>query len=123
LEALFSGEDVPWRTHAHYEWDFRSYVINAHTSRVLVDRELSRHNLAVSVGEESAYVQFGDGAFLCFDLLRDPTWRTACEDVSRVLSAAQEQLIWRQEHLQRELTDMLLRVDRPGRWPAVFSAV
>jgi hypothetical protein len=75
------------------------------------------------VGEETAYVQFGDGAFLCFDLNLDATWRTECADVSRVLGAAQEQLIWRQEHLQREFTDMLLRADRPGRWPATISAV
>jgi len=121
LLPLFSGDDVPWRTHAHYEWDYRTYLINAQTSRVNVDRELSRYNLAVSVGEETAYVQFGDGAFLCFDLDLDATWRTECADVSRVLGVAQEQLVWRQEHLQREFTDMLLRADRPGRWPMAFS--
>ena len=54
-------------------------------------------------------MQFGDGSFRCFDLLVDPTWRTECDDLDRVLAAAQEQLVWRQEHLEREFTDMLLR--------------
>ena len=41
----------------------------------------------------------------------------------RIVLAAQEQLVWRQEHLRRELTDMLLRPSRPGRWPAEFADV
>ena len=62
----------------------------------------------MSVGEDLAYVQFGDGSFRCFDLALDPTWRTECHDGDRVLHAAQEQLLWRQRHLRHELTDMLL---------------
>lgn len=87
-----------------------------------MDRTLSRQNLAVSVSDELGYVQFGDGSFKCFDLVADPTWRTECVDIDRVLAAAQEQLVWRQEHLGRELTDMLLRPNRPGRWPTGFAA-
>ena len=34
-----------------------------------------------------------------------------------MLDAAREQLVWRQTHLRREYTDMLLRPGRPGRWP------
>ena len=120
LLPLINGEAREWRAAAHYEWDFREYWINDHTRRWPQDRTLSRQNIAVSVGDEIAYVQFGDGSFRCFDLKADPTWRTECEDASRVLGAAQEQLVWRQEHLNRDMTDMLLRPDRPGRWPEGF---
>jgi len=120
LAPLLAGTQTPWRTHAHYEWDYRTYWINDKTARDTVDWNLSRQNLAVSVGEETAYVQFGDGTFRCFDLVADPTWRTECEEVTRVLAGAQEQLVWRQEHLERQFTDMLLRTNRPGRWPAAL---
>ena len=120
LLALLDGSASEWRTAAHYEWDFRSLWINDHTRRWPGDRTLSRQNIAISVSDDIAYVQFGDGSFRCFDLVEDPTWRTECADTSRVLAAAQEQLTWRQEHLAREMTDMLLRPDRPGRWPERF---
>ncbi len=116
LETLFDGGD-PWRSAAHYEWDFRGAIVRGQGARSAVDWGLSSSNLAVSVGEDVGYVQFGDGSFLCFDLAADPTWRTVCSDAARVLVAAQEQLTWRQTHVRRELTDMLLRPSRPGRWP------
>ena len=117
LTPLFQGRDVEWRTAAHYEWDYRSMFL-AHQERPWpLDRSLSRQNLAVSVNGDISYVQFGDGSFLCFDLAADPTWRTPCQDVERILRAAQEMLLWRQEHLSREYTDMLLQPERPGRWP------
>ena len=121
LLALFDDESIPWRTHAHYEWDFRQFFINERTTRHSPDRRLSQQNLAVSVGDNLAYVQFGDGSFRCFDLVADPTWRTECRDADRVLTIAQEQLVWRQAHLRRELTDMLLAPSRPGRWPEVVG--
>lgn len=123
LAPLLRGEPCAWRTAAHYEWDFREYWINARPRRWPANRSLSQHNIAVSVSDEVSYVQFSDGSFLCFDLVADPTWRTECDDPSRVLAAAQEQLRWRQEHMVRDLTDMLLRPDRPGRWPAGFQTV
>jgi arylsulfatase A-like enzyme len=118
LTPLLDGHDVEWRTSAHYEWDYRTYFIAAARTPWPLDRTLSRQNLAVSVGDDVAYVQFADGSYRCFDLGVDPTWRTECTDVDRVLRAAQEMLVWRQEHLERELTDLLLEPDRPGRWPA-----
>ncbi|MFZ1063697.1 MAG: sulfatase-like hydrolase/transferase [Acidimicrobiales bacterium] len=121
LAPLLARTDVAWRTHAHYEWDYRTYWINDKTAHDQVDWNLARQNLAVSVGEQTAYVQFGDGSFRCFDLVADPTWRTDCDDVSRVLASAQEQLVWRQEHLDRQFTDMLLRANRPGRWPTALA--
>lgn len=116
LEPLFAGEDVKWREAAHYEWDSRFIFLGA--SQSAPSWTLARCNLAVSVGEDLAYVQFGDGSFRCFDLALDPTWRTECHDGDRVLHAAQEQLLWRQRHLRHELTDMLLTPDRRGYWPS-----
>lgn len=117
MTPLFEGRDVEWRVSAHYEWDYRTFFIASQRDPWPFDRTLSRRNLAVAVNEDVSYVQFGDGSFLCFDVGADPTWRTQCRDESRVLAAAQELLVWRQEHLPREYTDMLLEPERPGRWP------
>lgn len=120
LLSLIEGRSSEWRNAAHYEWDFRQFSINRHTRKWPSDRTLARRNLAVSVSEETAYVQFGDGSFRCFDLQEDPTWRSECVDPSRILVAAQEQLAWRQEHMTRDMTDMLLGPERLGRWPERF---
>lgn len=117
LTGLMAGHEGEWRSAAHYEWDYREFWIGERTPRWPTDRTLSRQNLCVSVSDETGYVQCGDGSFKCFDLVADPTWRTECGDADRVLAAAQEQLVWRQEHLRRDLTDMLLGPDRFGRWP------
>jgi len=116
LAPLMRGEDVSWRRAAHYEWDSRFMLLNAGASPKRAT--LARRNLAVSVGEDIAFVQFGDGSMKCFDIASDPTWRTECEDLERVLEATREQLLWRQEHLRHDLTDMLLSPDRKGRWPS-----
>lgn len=116
------AEEVEWRRSAHYEWDYRNYFIAGATTPWPFDRTLSRRNLAVGVGDDVSYVQFGDGSYRCYDLALDPTWRTECTDTDRVLRAAQEMLLWRQEHLDREFTDLLLEPGRPGRWPADLRA-
>jgi hypothetical protein len=118
MTPLFEGREVEWRSSAHYEWDYRSMFLASASQPWPLDRSLSRDNLAVSLTADTAYVQFGDGSYLCFDLLADPTWRTPVDDVSRVLGAAQDMLLWRQEHLGRTYTDMLLQSERPGRWHA-----
>jgi arylsulfatase A-like enzyme len=120
LSALMAGETVEWRTAAHYEWDYRGDWIRQSTSGWSADQRVTGKNLAVSVSDDVSYVQFGDGSFRCFDLQADPTWRTECRDSDRVLAAAQEQLVWRQDHLRNDLTDMLLGFQRKGRWPAPF---
>jgi hypothetical protein len=56
---------------------------------------------------DAAYVQFGDGSWLCFDLAADPTWRTPIGDPARVLPLAQAMLTWRSRHTDRTLADML----------------
>lgn len=123
LLALFEGRDVKWRSAAHYEWDYRNYFLDGNAEKWKVDRRLARQNLAVSVTTETGFVQFADGSYRCFDLVADPTWRTECTDETRVLAAAQEQLLWRQTHTNRSLTDMLLTRERPGRWPKAFREV
>ena len=76
------------------------------------DRRLERQNLAVLRDDRYAYVQFGDGDWLCFDLAADPTWQTRVTDPAVVLPLAQAMLTWRQQHLDRQLTGMLLRKRR-----------
>ncbi len=120
LTPLLQGEDVAWRSAAHYEWDYRNYFIRG-AGQWPRDRSLSLANLAASVSDDLGYVQFADGTFKCFDVAADPTWRTECRDPDRIMRGAQEQLVWRQEHLRRDLTDMLLRPSRPGRWPKGFK--
>ena len=117
MESLWADQGDAWRTSVHYEWDYRTYSIRGSTLDRRVDRSLNRQSLAVSFGDDVAYVQFGDGSYLCFDVAADPSWRTPCHDLERVLAGAQELLVWRQEHLRRDLTDMLLGPDRRGRWP------
>jgi arylsulfatase A-like enzyme len=118
LAPLFAGTEVAWRDTAHYEWDNRYLWLGVATSPQPTSHALARRNLAVSVSDDLAYVQFGDGSYRCFDLAADPTWRTECRDLERVLHAAQRQLVWRQAHLRHDLTDMLLSRDRLGFWPS-----
>lgn len=121
LVPLMNGTATEWRSAAHYEWDWRYFFLGRSTPVWPHDRMLSRQNLAVSVSHDLAYVQFGDGSFLAYDLAADPTWRTPCSDEGRILRATQEQLQWRQEHLRREDADMLVNERRSGIWPAIAA--
>lgn len=120
LLPLLDDPATPWRTAAHYEWDWRSFLIGR-VGDWPRDRTLARQNLAVSLSVDVGYVQFGDGTSLCFDVAADPTWRTPCADLSRELAGAKELLQWRQEHLGREWTDCLLAPGRPGRWASTVA--
>jgi arylsulfatase A-like enzyme len=121
LTPLFADDHAPWRRAAHYEWDYRRFLIGSDNLRWPVDRSLSQQNLAVTISDDYGYVQFAEGSYLCFDLAKDPTWRTQSRDADFVLRAAQDQLLWRQEHVARDMTDMLLTPSRPGRWPANYG--
>ena len=121
LTPLFAADEVNWRNAAHFEWDYRGYLIGGATSHWPTERSLSQQNLAVTVGDDYGYVQFAEGSYLCFDLATDPTWRTESRDADVILRAAQSQLMWRQEHLRRDMTDMLLQPSRPGRWPTNYG--
>ena len=116
LTPLLEGREVEWRGAAHYEWDSRYLLLRG--EHAPPGEVLAQRNLAVTLTEDLAYVQFGDGSFRCFDLAADPTWRTECTDADRVLGAAQTQLLWRQRHLRREGTDLLLSRERFGNWPS-----
>ena len=120
LTPFLRGEEPPWwRTAAHWEYDWRFALIELGArSEWPWSRTLERQNLCVRRTEDTAYVHFGDGTHLCFDLAADPTWRTECTDPGRVMRAAQEMLTWRQQMLGREHTGFLAQDGGKGRWPA-----
>jgi len=118
LTPFLRGEQpARWRTAAHYEWDWRDVFIPAGGDEPNWDRRLERFNLAVLRTSSHAYVQFGTGDWLCYNLAVDPTWQTLEADAAVVLPLAQEMLLWRQHHLDRQLTGMLLRNGGIGRMP------
>ncbi len=110
-----------WRSAAHWEFDWRNELIRA-AGEWPWDRTLERQNLAVVRNDTHAYVQFGNGDWLCFDLVADPTWRTTTEDPAVVLPLAQAMLLWRSQHTERTLTDMLVERGGIGRWPPLEPA-
>jgi hypothetical protein len=56
-------------------------------------------------------VQFGNGAWLAYDLARDPSWCSAVDDLDAVLADAQAMLVWRATHRDRTLSGALLTPD------------
>jgi len=118
LTPFLAGERPrEWRDAAHYEWDWRDVFIQMGEHPWPWDRRLERQNLAVLRNDRHAYVQMGDGDWLCYDLAADPTWQTRVTDAAVVLPLAQQMLVWRQQHLDRQLTGMLLRNGGVGRPP------
>lgn len=120
LTPFLDGSEPPWwRDAAHWEFDWRGELIRAVASEWPWDRTLERQNLAVVRNASHAYVQFGTGDWLCFDLDADPTWRTTTTDPATVLPLAQSMLTWRAQHTDRVLADMLCEDGGIGRWPAM----
>lgn len=119
---LDGGAPRRWRTSAHWEWDWRDMVMGPHRTVGGPDRHLERANLAVERNSTHAYVQFGDGTWLCFDLAADPGWHTTTTDPSVVLPLAQSMLTWRSNHLGGTYTQQLLGPERRGLWPERSSA-
>ena len=118
LTPFLRGEQPPWwRTAAHWEYDWRCEYVPFGPHRWPWDRRLERKHLAVVRSERAAYVQFGDGSWRCFDLASDPTWQTEQHDLDVVLAQAQAMLLWRSQHADRTLTDMLLVGGGMGRLP------
>jgi arylsulfatase A-like enzyme len=110
-----------WRTGASWEFDWRYALIPHLDNDWPWDRRLDENNLAVHRTRDTAYVQFGDGSSLCFDLEADPTWRTPVEDPQRILDMAQRMLTWRSRNTDRTHTDVLLRDGGVGTWPDDLS--
>ena len=123
LTPFLRGE-VPawWRDAAHWEWDWRYVFIGHDVPDWPTDRRLERNNLAVLRTSSHAYVQFGDGSWRCFDVGADPTWRTETDEAAVVLPLVQALQGWRQEHLDRTYTSMLLTPERLGRWPELVGS-
>ena len=81
LTPLLRGEDPPWwRDAATWEYDWRFAFITDEPAPWPWDQRLERQHLTVRRDDDSAYVQFGDGSWRCFDLAADPTWRTETTD-------------------------------------------
>lgn len=108
-----------WREAAHWEFDWRFSFIGRNAQDWPWDRRLERQNLAVRRSETAAYVHFGDGTSLAFDLAADPTWRTKLNDPAAILREAEAMLAWRAQHLDRTLTGMLVQDGGIGRWPTM----
>jgi len=122
LTPFLSGQQPRWwRTAAHWEFDWRGYVVRHVPVEWPWDRTLERQHLATLRTETHAYVQFGNGEWLCFDIAADPTWRTLTTDATVVLPLAQEMLLWRAQHTDRLLADMLCEDGGVGRWPPMPS--
>jgi arylsulfatase A-like enzyme len=118
LTPFLRNESPPWwREAAHWEFDWRFGLIVDGESPWPWDRRQERRNLAVIRDETSAYVHFGDGSHLCFDLAIDPHWRTRISDPATVLAKAKAMLTWRARHTDRTLTGMLVESGGVGRWP------
>ena len=116
--------DTPanWREMATWEYDWRQlYVSDDANGSALQwphDRRLECQHLCTQRDAHTAYVQFGNGDWLAFDLAADPTWRTPITDAARVLPLAQRMLTWRSQHANRELSGFKLEDGGVGRWPA-----
>lgn len=120
LTPFLQGQDPPrWRTAAHWEYDWRTRLVSSVGHEWPWERDLEEQHLAVLRTDAHAYVQFGNGRWLCFDLAADPTWRTGVEDPAVVLPLAQEMLTWRSRHTDRLLADLVLEDGGIGRWPPV----
>lgn len=118
LTSFLEGTDPPWwRTAAHWEFDWRSVLIPSAGEGWPWSRRLEQMNLAVRRDDDTAYVQFGDGSWLCFDLAADSTWRTAVTDTHVVADKLRAMLLWRMEHANRDHTGFLVDAGGKGRWP------
>jgi len=114
---LDGDEPLTWRSAAHWEYDWRTGFIGATPPVAGRDLRAERSNLTVRRDLQGAYVHFGDGRALCFDLEADPSWRTAELRPERILEQAQAQLTWRAQHTERTLTGLLIDGGGKGRWP------
>jgi arylsulfatase A-like enzyme len=118
LTPFLTGAEPPtWRDAAHWEFDWRDLSIRAEPTEWPWDRSAERQHLVVLRTDTHAYVQFGNGEWLCLDLATDPTWRTTVTDPAVVLPLAQAMLVWRSQHADRVLTGMLCEEGGIGRWP------
>lgn len=118
LTPFLEGRAPPhWRTAAHWEWDWRYTHIPAGPHPWPWDRRLEDKTMTVHRDDSIAYVQFGSGDAVAFDLAADSNWQTQTKDPVRLLAAAQAMLSWRAGHADRIMTGMLIEGGGIGRWP------
>lgn len=122
LTPFLDGGAPPWwRDAAHWEFDWRGAFLDTGPPPAWPwDRRLEVQHLAVRRDEHTAYVQFGNGDSLTFDLTADPTWRTLVDeraDPGRILDAARAMLVWRSNHADRILAGTLIEAGVRGRVP------
>lgn len=118
LTPFLDGEEPAWwRDAASWEFDWRFALIPFGEYPWPWDRRLEQQHLAVRRTLDTAYVQFGDGSWLCFDIGADPTWRTPVTDPARILRMTQDMLVWRSRHADRTHTGLLVEDGGRGRWP------
>ena len=110
-----------WREAASWEFDWRSALIPHVNNQWPWDDRLTTSHLAVHRTQDTAYVQFGDGSYLCFDIAIDPTWRTPVTDPKRILDMAQRMLVWRSCHTNRTHSGLLIDNGGVGQWPSGVS--
>jgi arylsulfatase A-like enzyme len=117
LTPFLHGEEPPWwRDAAHWEFDWRDGFIDGRHEWPW-DRRLERQHLTVRRTADAAYVHFGDGSSLAYDLAADPTWRTPLADPAAVLGLAEGMLTWRSTHADRLLADVKVDHGLVGRLP------
>jgi arylsulfatase A-like enzyme len=115
---LDDAAPVEWRDAAHWEYDWSPVVLPLGEYPWPHDRRLSTYSLAVRRDVTHAYVQFGDGTHLCFDIANDPSWRTFETNTAVVLAKAQAMLRWRMNHARRDLSHIVIDGESVGRWPS-----
>lgn len=106
IPFLREGTPAGWRTHVHYEFDYRNIFYSKPEEWLGV--AMDEASLAVSQNESGKYVHFTALPPLYFDLTEDPDqFVNRAEDPAhrdRVLAHAQEMLSWRLRHADRTLT-------------------
>lgn len=108
LLPFLRGEGRParWRTHVHYEFDYRNIFYSKPEEELGVGMDEAA--LCVSQNETGKYVHFTALPPLYFDLERDPgQFVNRADDPTygaRMLAHAQEMLSWRLAHADKTLT-------------------
>lgn len=121
LQPFLHGTDPdtprPWRTQAHWEWDFRDPV--NHFAEDFLGLTMEQCAMAVVRDHDYKYVSFAAPPDivppLLFDLARDPDQTVNCIDdpayAAIVADYSQRMLRWRMVHLDRTLTGHSLSPD------------
>jgi len=99
-----------WRTHAHWEYDFRDVSFTDGAEKAL-GLTLHQCNLTAIRDERFKYVHFAALPPLLFDLANDPgefvNLANAANHQQKVLAYAQKMLDWRLAHEDQTLTHMM----------------